>query len=224
MTAQENTEPLDIVIVRHGETVHNELGMLQGQFDSELNLLGKQQAAAAGSALKGEHFDACYASDLQRTMETARLALDAAGISIPITPEPDLREWHLGELQNRPHRELQVEYPELMASFKRECGEVLVPGGESRMQFAGRIEKYLRRLAGQHEPGEKILLVTHGGTMQMVFRAVVGPVCENNLKPLASNASISKIRFFHHLDSFQMVAWNDTTHLREIKAHATIVY
>lgn len=219
-----NNAPLEIVIARHGETTHNEMGILQGQFDSELNELGRRQAAAAGAAMKGECFQACYASDLMRAMETANIILDRAEQKITVTPEPALREWHLGVLENRPHRELVLEFPELMASFKREGGDVIVPGGESKMEFAVRIHQYLQRVAQIHKPGEKILLVTHGGVLQMLFRSVVGLVNNENLKPLVSNASVSKIRYFHHLKSFQLVTWNDTSHLNNLEEHATLAY
>ena len=60
--------------------------------------------------------------------------------------------------------------------------------------------------------------------MQMIFRTVIGPVTTGNVTPLASNASISKIRYFHYLDRFQLVTWNNTAHLDKIGSHATLTY
>ena len=95
--SQESTKPLapiDITVVRHGETLQNVLGVLQGHYEGELNDLGRQQAMAAGNALHGQTFDACYASDLKRTLESAEIILKTAEIKMDVIPEYGLREWH----------------------------------------------------------------------------------------------------------------------------------
>ena len=61
------------VVVRHGETMANRTGLLQGQTECPLNDNGRAQAAAAGERLKDMHFDAAYASTLSRAWETAEI-------------------------------------------------------------------------------------------------------------------------------------------------------
>ena len=84
-------------IVRHGQTLLNSLDRAQGWADSPLTEAGKQMAADIGQKLKGIDFDAAYASDMLRAVQTAELVLEAGGKSgVPIEKDARLREWCLG--------------------------------------------------------------------------------------------------------------------------------
>jgi len=64
-----------IYIVRHGETEENKQKIIQGHLDTALNLEGERQADLVAKALKDIPFDACYASDLRRAVDTAKRIL-----------------------------------------------------------------------------------------------------------------------------------------------------
>ena len=68
---------LELYVIRHGETVWNEKGLLQGRTDIELNENGRKAASELGKRLAGIHFDKVYASPLRRARETAELILGA---------------------------------------------------------------------------------------------------------------------------------------------------
>lgn len=201
----------EFTLIRHGQTAENIEGRLQGHFDSRLDETGLAQAEAAARRLAGEHFDFLYSSDLQRARKTAEII--AAELNMDVIPVRELREWHLGELENRPCKELWEEYPEIMNCFKYESGDVPVPGGESRRQFYKRVADCLESLAEKH-PGRKILLVTHGGVMRSIFRHIVGCVAQTSLLPLISNVSYS--RFCKRDGLWQLCCWNDVSHLKNI--------
>lgn len=55
-----------IYIVRHGQTEENRLGIIQGQLDTALNIVGLEQAKQVGAALQHVPFDAAFSSDLNR--------------------------------------------------------------------------------------------------------------------------------------------------------------
>ncbi len=86
-------------IVRHGQTLLNFLDKAQGWTDSPLTDIGKQTAISLGNKLVGINFDAVFASDMLRSIQTAELILQASGnTSIAIQKDSRLREWCLGAL------------------------------------------------------------------------------------------------------------------------------
>lgn len=112
-----NENICEIVIVRHGETLANSMGVLQGQQDTALNDFGKRQAQAVAERLAKDHFDAVLSSDLGRAMDTAK-AIVQYHEGLQVIPTKELREWNLGELQGQPYTELTRKYPDIMAAFK----------------------------------------------------------------------------------------------------------
>ena len=209
----------EFVVVRHGETDANLHGILQGQSDTELNTLGIRQAQCTADRLKGDHFDLIYSSDLSRAMKTASAI--AAPHGLPVNPLRALREWDLGNLQGHNGEELRGRYPEVMAAFKSETEDVPVPGGESRFQFHQRVFDCLDEMSDRFA-GKRLLLVTHGGVLKAMFRHVVGMVSNTSRLPLTSNASVSSFRYEGGF--WQLVSWNDVSHLRNLGENESVVF
>ncbi len=67
---------VNFYIVRHGQTLLNSLDRAQGWADSPLTDAGKQTAVELGHKLKGIDFNAAYASDTLRAVQTAELVLE----------------------------------------------------------------------------------------------------------------------------------------------------
>ena len=83
----------------------NRARVLQGHSDFPLNELGRQQARAAGEALRGVAFDHALTSDLSRARETAELIIEAAGEGtlkrgVTLRMEQMLRERKFGNLES----------------------------------------------------------------------------------------------------------------------------
>jgi len=209
----------DFTVIRHGQTAENLKGLLQGHTDTVLDQLGLIQAQCAAERLRGETFDHIFSSDLKRAMQTAQAIADVIGGNV--IPLPALREWHLGELENRPCAELWEKYPRIMDAFKYEGCDVAVPGGETRSQFNKRLADCIDSLAAQYE-GERILLVTHGGALRAIFRRIVGPSADDVMLPLVSNAAYS--RFCKRGDRWQICCWNDVSHLKNIGFRESVTF
>lgn len=65
---------ITLYLVRHGKTVFNTVGRLQGWSDSPLTPEGIAAAEELGKTLKNEtEFDAAFASTSPRALETAQL-------------------------------------------------------------------------------------------------------------------------------------------------------
>ena len=206
-------------VIRHGQTAANLAGILQGQFDTDLDELGIKQAECVANKLAAEEFDFIFASDLQRAMHTAQII--AEQLHLPAIPASALREWNLGDLQGRPVCELQKEYPNVLDAFKYEGGNFNVPGGESRENFYSRIAECLDDFAGKYA-GKKLLLVTHAGVMRAIFKHIAGPVRNGALLPATVNASVSS--FCNRDGEWQLRSWNDISHLANVQFRDSVTF
>ena len=204
----------EIVAVRHGQTASNRDGIIQGQWNIPLDELGLLQAQAAAKRLSRWHFDAAFSSDLDRALVTARTIL-ANHSNLELEPTTALREWNLGFMQGRKIAELQAEYPEIMAAFRSDRDDLIVPEGESLKEFQSRVSEFINNIA-QKYLGKRVLLVSHGGAMQRMLKHTTGGIKEPNVRPFCSNASLAVFRCKEGVN-WQLVTWNDTAHLEELE-------
>jgi probable phosphoglycerate mutase len=205
-----------IVLIRHGETPWNAEKRLQGHIDIPLNEAGQRQARALGRALRGEHFDAIYASDLQRARQTAEalVAARALGTVPAVCTDAALRERCYGGFEGLLISEIAVRYPEAYAAWKgREVDAPLPPGeraGESFRAFYERSVAALTRLGARH-PGQSLAVVAHGGVLECAYRAALGmPLATPRSFPI-HNASIN--RFTLDEGRLALEHWGDVDHL-----------
>jgi probable phosphoglycerate mutase len=204
----------EFVIIRHGETVENLAGIIQGHYDSSLNEVGMQQAEAVAERLKNEPFDVFYSSDLRRAVHTAEAIARKNGMAFETLPE--LREWHLGVLEKQSADRMRELYPAVMDAFKHApLQDVAVPEGESHSAFHNRICQVMEELASRHA-GKRILLVTHGGVLREIFRLTAGVPLPRNAQPLLTNTGYTRVRK-NDLGEWQLCVWNDSSHLSEAR-------
>ena len=160
--------PLTLLLVRHGQTEWNALGLMQGQTAPiPLTDLGHAQASAAADELAVLRPGALISSDLLRARQTAEHCARATGL--PVTVTPALREQGYGVLEGRPSRELWnvVDWTDPHWSAE---------GGESLAQLYERVGAYLEQLRAD-PPADVVALVTHGDTIRaaQAVAAALGP-------------------------------------------------
>jgi probable phosphoglycerate mutase len=155
-----------LCLIRHGETAWNAEQRLQGWTDIPLNPTGQAQAAAVARELAGIGFDAVYSSPLQRALHTAQ----AIAGSRPIVLEPRLRERHFGELQGLTRGEIAAGFPAIQAELNARSPGYQPPGGESLQDFAARVLAVFKQLRQRHHGGQQLLLVAHGGVLDIAYR------------------------------------------------------
>ena len=88
-----------LYLVRHGLTEDNDAQLLQGVTPGKLNAAGVAQMERLAGELRGQHFDAIIASDLQRAIDSARII--ARGRNLEVDPTPLLRERDWGDFTGR---------------------------------------------------------------------------------------------------------------------------
>lgn len=203
------------ILVRHGETVANRERVLQGWTESPLSENGIAQAKAVAEYLRDTVIDAAYASDLSRAADTAGAILKYHP-EVKLTLTDSLREWHLGDLERRYIPDIMQEVPGAIESLRIEQLSVKIPGGESREEFQQRVTGFFAGMIHSHID-QTVLICTHGGTMQRIFRMAAGPVAPGNIIPLVDNASVSSINFFHDSGNWQLASWNSKDHLKALQ-------
>ena len=200
-------------LIRHGETDWNTEKRLQGQMDIGLNAMGEAQALALRPGLIGHHFDAAYSSDLQRAWRTAQIALgkDKDPRHPPtLRPAPALRERHYGVYQGLTSAEAQISHPEAHHCHHTRQLDYDYETGESLLTFSARVIEGLEALAARHRGGT-VLAFTHGGVLDIVYRAAVGRTLDTPRDFPVPNAALNWLAYSD--GKWLLESWADIHHL-----------
>jgi probable phosphoglycerate mutase len=162
-----------LYLVRHGQTVYNVEGRLQGWCDSPLTEAGVAGVRATAERLAGRSFVAAYVSPSPRTRATAELLLGHHR-RVPVREMPDLREFGFGREEGR--REVDL-LPEV-DPYEMWVGVVDgtfagFPGGETGERYRARVLRAFRLIEASHPQGE-VLVVSHCLTL-MTYLSSIDP-------------------------------------------------
>ena len=203
-------EPTRIIAIRHGETAWNVDTRIQGQLDIGLNATGRWQAQRLALALAGEPIQAIYASDLLRAWDTALSISNAIGLAVHSVE--GLRERGFGMFEGKTFLEIEARWPEQAMRWRKREPAFEPEGGESLLGFRERITQTTHTLAAQH-PGEQIVLVAHGGVMDVLYRAATRQEIQAPRTWDLGNAAINRLLWTP--DGLSLVGWADTLHLED---------
>src|ERR1700694_3991939 len=197
-----------LCVVRHGETAWNAEGRVQGQLDVPLNQTGLAQASALARALSRDSFSAIYSSDLGRARQTAQPVADL--LKQQIVLDRRLRERHYGVFQGMTYAEAKENIPEGYARFKARDPAYDFENGEPLAAFHGRALAFARLLHEGHK-GESILVVTHGGVLEMIYRQATGRGLSTPRDFEIPNAAINRVEVDG--TTWRVRTWADIGHL-----------
>jgi probable phosphoglycerate mutase len=199
-----------ILAIRHGETAWNVDTRLQGHLDIPLNDVGLRQAKHLAQALaEREVVDAIYASDLSRAHTTASAIAQAMGHTV--SQHAGLRERHFGAFQGRTFAEIEVELPEQAWHWRKRTPDWTPPGGgESLIALHKRIVTTVDELAARH-PGQQIVLVAHGGVLDILYRAATRLELQAPRTWQLTNTAVNRLLWTPQ--GLSLVGWGDTSHL-----------
>ena len=200
-----------LIAIRHGETAWNVDTRIQGQLDIPLNATGRWQAQRLARALAArDPVHAIYTSDLARARETAQAVSDATGASL--VPHEGLRERGFGVFQGQTFAEIEARLPEEALRWRKRDPHWAPEGGESLTQMRTRVQDTLNTLAARH-PGEQVVLVAHGGVLDLVYRAATGLDLQAPRTWQLGNTAVNRLLWSP--EGLSLVGWADTTHLQE---------
>ena len=205
-----------IIAIRHGETAWNVDTRIQGQLDVELNDTGRWQAQQVALALRDEDIGAIYASDLSRAFQTAQ-AIGEVTRRQPV-PTPALRERHFGMFLSLSWSEIEQLWPEDAHRWRTRVPDWAPEGGESLLALRERISGTVHELAQRHV-GEQIVLVAHGGIMDVLYRLATGQDIQAPRTWSLGNAVINRLLWTPQ--GLSLVGWGDDQHLQQVSRDET---
>jgi broad specificity phosphatase PhoE len=207
-----------LLLIRHGESIANAEGRLQGHLDVLLSDRGRRQADCLGEKLAPLGVEALYSSPLRRAAETAEII--GARLGLPVQEREPLMERNVGVLEGLTRDEIIAKFPRYMPA-RTELRQIEIEGFEQDEAFASRVRDILGSIIEAHA-GQTVAVVTHGG--------IIFSFCRQSLQmptvrpgPFAiDNASITS---FDIRDGdgvapgrprVQLITLNDTCHLRAL--------
>lgn len=190
---------MNLVLVRHGESIWNKNNLFTGWTDVDLSEKGKEEAKTAGRALKeaGFDFDICYTSCLKRAIYTLEYILrEMQREELPIIRTWKLNERHYGALQGLNKEETASKYgasqvklwrrslnerppmldeydernPRLQEKYlKEDLGDLVL--GESLKDTIGRVIPYFENtIRKEMEKNKRVLIVAHGNSLRALVQ------------------------------------------------------
>jgi glucosyl-3-phosphoglycerate phosphatase len=169
-----------LVMLRHGQTEYNAGNRMQGQIDTDLSELGRNQALAAAESLAKRQPLLIVSSDLRRALDTAVALGDRAGL--PVEADERLRETHLGDWQGMTHLEVDDVAPGARLAW-RDDARWAPHGGESRVDVAARSVPLVAELFDQYtewgDDDRPLVLVAHGGLIAALTAALLDLPVDN---------------------------------------------
>ena len=169
-------------IIRHCQTLENNLDIQQGQTESLLTLKGIIQAQSIGYRLleQEKNFEnfKFLSSPLCRTRHTLQIIMEILGVADKITPivEPMLINRGKGVLQGIPKEKIKDLFPEEEAKRTEDSWNYIAPNAtESKCQSCQRIQKFIDK----YKDEKNLVIVGHRGINNFLRRLLSGETLDN---------------------------------------------
>ncbi len=201
----------DLILVRHGDSMHHRQGLAGGWTEATLSDLGRQQAHKTADFLKANASfppAALLSSDLRRAVETASVIGAELGLVVETTPA--LRELSNGVAAGRPIEEI--------TRLQRPRSEPILdwvpfPEGESWRMMYQRVASCLSAIAAGGR--DSLIIVSHANSIVCIINWFLGLETDDALRDLMYEirpCSITQLR--RDDDGVRVVVrLNDTEHL-----------
>ena len=194
-----------MILVRHGQAENNLHNLYGGWSDVKLTELGVRQAHAVGERLC---MDLCedytfLSSDLRRAKETAEII--SAKLGIPVVFSQELREHNPGIASGMSWEKAEEHKMKITEPY---IDYVRFPGAETFREFFNRVKGFMDNLEE-----ERVLIVSHGGTIHNIVRWWIGTPVTDLFKFSFSlaNTSITVLETNNHGQRI-IQRLNDTAH------------
>lgn len=202
---------MNILLVRHGESIWNKEQRIQGRKDPGLSERGKGQAKALAKRLKKDKVEVVYSSGLKRCAQTARIIAEETGAEVKIYPQ--IEEILLGDWQGKTVEEVRKAYPKIYEAWLKAPSTARIPGWEGITKFTKRVDDAFKFISNSN-PVSSVCVVTHWGVIAAYLSRTLNTDFDYLFKAVrVDNCGVSKVS---HKDGRSVIQYiNDTRHLRE---------
>jgi broad specificity phosphatase PhoE len=197
-----------LVLIRHGETVHNAAGIAQGWQDSALSERGAQQVLRLAERIARLKPTALFSSPLSRALATAQAIANATKLEIKTLDE--LREMNYGGWEGKSFLDVRRDDADIYHRWIDDP-DCPCPGGESHNELRARMENALRAIE-ESANGQPLraVVVSHGTAIRVAATALLGVPTMTSRYFAQDNAGMNV--FVRRGSRLVMKLWNDTTH------------
>ena len=203
--------PLNLYLLRHGETEASRTGGYVGFTDVDLTPEGLAMAKAFAEKYKHLPWQAIFASPLKRTVATATPIAKAVGLNIQL--RNGLKEMFFGEWEGLSLEEVKARHDKDYNNWMTEPAWNPPTGGETGMQVASRAAMVIAEIENQFTEGN-VLVVSHKTTIRLMLCSLLG-IDSGRYRDRINMpvASVSLVRF----DKYgpMLLKHGDRTHLPE---------
>lgn len=167
---------IELYLIRHGTTTLPE--HFVGETDVPLSPTGREEIQKLSTAMVDRMLSAdrplkaIYCSDLQRSIQSARILAQLAGLEIEIIPS--LRELAFGVWEGLTYEQIVERYPKEFSAWKHDFSRKRPPGGESMGSLRKRVMTALTAILSCHGNGERIAIVAHGAVNRAILCHYLG--------------------------------------------------
>ncbi len=155
---------MQLILIRHGETLWNKEGRVQGTSDIELSDAGIKQARLLALSLKDHSIEAIHASPLKRAYQTAKIINEFHHKDIQI--HRGLMEMNQGDFEGFSFKELMASKKEFLQKWIADPVSVKMPNGESLSELQERAWLAMEEIIGK---SKNALVVSHNFTIAAIL-------------------------------------------------------
>lgn len=179
---------MKVYVMRHGRTVWNEKGRVQGWSKNRLSKSGKEGVELQAEKYKNVKFDLIFSSPLMRTMQTANIMNKFH--NVPIIKDERLIEINKGTFAGRWKKTISPEEQNLRFENPHAVGM------ESFDEVFERLKNFVSDFKEKFNGGD-FLIITHSKVTDILVSLFEEKTCEHDFRKLAGfkNAEISMIKF-----------------------------
>jgi broad specificity phosphatase PhoE len=200
---------MQLILIRHGETIWNKEGRVQGTSDIELSAAGLEQARKLALSLKSSAIDAIHASPLKRAFQTAEIINTFHQKEIEVHSE--LTEMDQGDFEGLTFKELMTREKDFLCRWMTDPVSVKMPQGESLVELQERAWQPIQKIIA----GEKnALVVSHNFTIAVILCRLRKINLAEFRNTCVDNASKTLINI--RSGEAQMELINDVSHLSSL--------
>lgn len=209
---------MHLLIVRHGES-NGQIDPNSTDSDSLLSVIGQQQAVRTAQRLFESGITQIICSPLHRALSTAQQISEKNG-NLPVEVWPELAEINQSEYTGLQWTQILQQYPCAVFAdgHPSKIGQY---GGDTYQGIFTRCQQILGRIQAQHQPDDRVVLVTHGGLGNYLLHVILENEPDIPHWFELANCSISAFQFITDDLSLplyppvrtKIIKINDTSHL-----------